>query len=134
MRGYIFSTSLLWATANARVKDTPTPQLGWNSYNAYSCNPNETIIKENAQGLIDTGLAALGYQYVTPDCGWNAPGRDSQGRLQWDTKLFPSGGQGIGNYLHGLGLKFGAYSGGGHFMCGSTNLPASLGESLSSYF
>jgi hypothetical protein len=30
--------------------------------------------------------------------------------------------------LHGLGLRFGVYSGGGYYQCGSTDLPASVGN------
>ena len=61
---------------------------------------------------------------------WMQRKRDSQGRLQWNTTLFPSGGKALGDYLHGLGLDFGLYSGGGYFQCGSTDLPASLGKFL----
>ncbi|KAF2792261.1 carbohydrate-binding module family 35 protein [Melanomma pulvis-pyrius CBS 109.77] len=101
--------------------------MGWNSYNSYSCSPTEQKIKTSAQGLIDLGLAGLGYNFVTVDCGWLQRGRDSQGRLQWNATNFPSGGKGLGDYLHGKGLGFGLYSGAGYFQCGSTDLPASLG-------
>ncbi|KAI0022446.1 glycoside hydrolase superfamily [Xylariomycetidae sp. FL0641] len=106
---------------------TDTPPMGWNSYNYYACNPTEDIIKSNAQGLVDLGLADLGYKYVTTDCGWMTTDRDSEDRLQWNTSIFPSGGQALGDYLHGLELKFGLYSGAGYYQCGSTDLPASLG-------
>ncbi|KAK7419250.1 hypothetical protein QQX98_003402 [Neonectria punicea] len=101
--------------------------MGWNSYNSYSCSPSEDIIKKNAQGLVDTGLAGLGYLSVTVDCGWPAKDRNSEGELQWNEKLFPSGGKALGEFIHDLGLKFGLYSGAGYLQCGSTDLPASLG-------
>ncbi|KAI1504641.1 glycoside hydrolase superfamily [Biscogniauxia marginata] len=124
----ITSLALLVVKVEATLFKTPTPPMGWNSYNYYNCNPNEEIIKTNAQGLVDLGLADLGYTFVTPDCGWMTSDRDSEGRLQWDLTLFPSGGgKELGDYLHGLGLKFGLYSGAGYFQCGSTDLPASLG-------
>ncbi|GAB1314723.1 Alpha-galactosidase [Madurella fahalii] len=114
--------------ADARLARSPTPPMGWNSYNTYSCSPTEQIIKSNAQGLVNLGLAALGYTQVTTDCGWLSRTRDAQGRLQWDRARFPSGGgKELGDFLHGLGLKFGLYSGAGYFQCGSTDLPASLG-------
>ncbi|KPM44124.1 putative alpha-galactosidase D [Neonectria ditissima] len=106
---------------------SPTPPMGWNSYNSYSCSPSEEIIKKNAQGLVDTGLADLGYLSVTVDCGWPAKDRSSEGELQWNEELFPSGGKALGEYIHDLGLKFGLYSGAGYLQCGSTDLPASLG-------
>jgi alpha-galactosidase len=101
--------------------------MGWNSYNRYNCYPSETIIRENAQGLVDLGFSDLGYNIVTVDCGWPAKDRDSEGRLQWDADLFPSGPVALGEYIHELGLQFGLYSGAGYLQCGSTDLPASLG-------
>jgi alpha-galactosidase len=122
----------LVAMVNALDIHLPTPQLGWNSYNHYGCVPTEEIMKSNAQGLVDHGLAALGYVYVTPDCGWMTGERDpSTGELVWNATLFPSGGLALGDYIHGLGLKFGVYSGGGYYQCDSVLRPASLGhESL----
>lgn len=97
------------------------------SSQAYNCNPSEAAVKLNAQGLIDYGLDKLGYDIVTPDCGWPSSTRDSEGRMEWNETLFPSGGKALGDWLHERGLKFGVYSGGGYLQCGSTNLPASLG-------
>lgn len=114
--------------ADAATARSPTPPMGWNSYNHYSCSPSEDIIKKNAQGLIDLGLADVGYLSVTTDCGWPASERDSEGKLQWNEKLFPSGGKALGDFIHDLGLKFGLYSGAGYLQCGSTDLPASLGS------
>lgn len=115
---------------HAILSRSPTPPMGWNSYNGYSCSPSESKIKLNAQGLISLGLDKLGYTGVTTDCGWPTSTRDSQGRMQWNQNLFPSGGKALGDYIHGLGLKFGLYSGAGYYQCGSTNLSASLGESI----
>jgi len=119
--------SLVSPLAAKNVKSA-TPPMGWNTYNAYNCNPSEQKVKLNAQGLVDLGLKDLGYTIVTPDCGWNARTRDSTQKLQWNTTLFPSGGKVLGDYLHGLGLKFGLYSGAGYLQCGSQDIPGSLGR------
>lgn len=74
------------------------------------------------------GFDKAGYNYLTVDCGWNANYRDSSGQLVWNPSLFPAGGAALGEYIHGLGLKFGVYSGGGILQCGSTDQPASKGE------
>lgn len=131
----LHSNFLTWTAVVATVPHvvrgtnvkTSAPPMGWNSYNYYGCSPNENIIKTNAQGLVDLGLAGVGYTVVTTDCGWPAPDRDVNGRLQFNPTLFPSGPVALGEYIHGLGLKFGLYSGGGYLQCGSTDLPASLG-------
>ncbi|KAF5024523.1 hypothetical protein F66182_3463 [Fusarium sp. NRRL 66182] len=106
---------------------SPTPPMGWNSYNHYNCRPSEEIIKTNAQGLVDLGFLELGYSIVTVDCGWPSRDRDGEGRLQWNPTLFPSGPKALGEYIHDLGLEFGLYSGAGYLQCGSTDIPASLG-------
>lgn len=113
--------------AMAKTVRSPTPPMGWNSYNKYNCFPNEEIIKLNAQGLSDLGFKDLGYEIVTVDCGWPANDRDDQGRLQWNATLFPSGAAALSDYIHDLGLKFGLYSGAGYLQCGSETIPASLG-------
>ncbi|KAF2661108.1 carbohydrate-binding module family 35 protein [Lophiostoma macrostomum CBS 122681] len=118
---------LLASPLCATIVRSPAPPMGWNSYNSYSCNPSEAIIKLNAEGLISTGLKDLGYTLVTPDCGWQNQSRDAQQQMQWNATLFPSGGEALGKYLHGLGLRFGLYSGGGYHQCGSYDLPGSLG-------
>jgi hypothetical protein len=113
--------------ASAKTVRSPTPPLGWNSYNTWNCNPSEAKIKQSTQGLLDLGLDKVGYNFVTVDCGWNSRDRDAEGRLQWNETLFPSGGKALSDYIHGLGLDFGMYSGAGYLQCGSTDLPASLG-------
>jgi hypothetical protein len=125
------SLGALVAAENTR---SPTPPMGWNSYNYYNCFPNETIIKTNADGLVKSGLADLGYKMVTADCGWNAPERDAAGKLQFNPALFPSGGPALGKYIHDRALKFGLYSGGGYYQCGGdVRIPASLGEKIAPY-
>lgn len=123
-----FVLCLTGSFASATTIRSSAPPMGWNSYNYYNCYPNETIIKENAAGLVNLGLSQLGYTLVTPDCGWSASYRDCSENLVWNQTLFPSGGHALGEYIHGLGLQFGMYSGAGHFQCGSTDQPASLGE------
>ncbi|KAL4949819.1 alpha-galactosidase D [Aspergillus filifer] len=96
-----------------------TPQMGWNTYNEYNCFPNESIVHLNAEALIETGLADLGYRYVTVDCGWGVEERLPNGSFTWNETLFPSGFPALGNYLHERDLLFGAYGDSGILLCGS---------------
>ncbi|KAL3474285.1 alpha-galactosidase D [Aspergillus californicus] len=96
-----------------------TPQMGWNTYNEYNCNPNQTVVQDSAQALIDTGLADLGYRYVTIDCGWSVEDRLPDGSLTWNETLFPDGFPAMGEFLHDRGLLFGAYGDSGILLCGS---------------
>ncbi|KAF1850408.1 carbohydrate-binding module family 35 protein [Cucurbitaria berberidis CBS 394.84] len=124
---FLLVTAHFALQAAARTVRSPTPPMGWNSYNTWNCSPSEEKIKQSAQGLIKLGLDKVGYKFVTVDCGWPSRDRDADGKLQWNATLFPSGGKALGDFIHGLGLDFGLYSGAGYLQCGSTDLPASLG-------
>lgn len=94
-----------------------TPPMGWNTYNHYSCSPTEAIVHSNTQALQSLGLQALGYNYVTVDCGWTLPDRFPNGTLQANPAIFPSGFPALGEFVHSLGFKFGVYSTGGIMDC-----------------
>ncbi|XP_059666833.1 alpha-galactosidase 3 isoform X2 [Cornus florida] len=94
-----------------------TPQMGWNSWNFFACNINETLVKETADALITTGLADLGYVYLNIDDCWSNLTRNSEGQLVPDPKNFPSGIKGLADYVHEKGLKLGIYSDAGVFTC-----------------
>lgn len=89
----------------------------WNSYNHYSCSPTEAIIHSNAQAVVDLGLQAKGYHYVTVDCGWTLPARIANGTMTWNPALFPSGYFALGQFLHARGLGFGVYADAGIQTC-----------------
>ncbi|GMP69626.1 hypothetical protein CsSME_00028818 [Camellia sinensis var. sinensis] len=94
-----------------------TPQMGWNSWNFFACNINETVVKETADALVSTGLADLGYVYVNIDDCWSALKRNSEDQLVPDPKTFPSGIKALADYVHEKGLKLGIYSDAGVFTC-----------------
>jgi hypothetical protein len=43
------------------------PALGWNSWNAYGCNIDESKMLAAANQMVSLGLKAAGYQYVNID-------------------------------------------------------------------
>lgn len=47
-----------------------TPQMGWNSWNHYNCDINETVIKQTADKMVELGLDKKGYVYVNVDDCW----------------------------------------------------------------
>ncbi|XP_025802327.1 alpha-galactosidase 3 isoform X2 [Panicum hallii] len=94
-----------------------TPQMGWNSWNFFACNINETVIRETADALVSTGLAELGYSYVNIDDCWSYVKRGKKDQLLPDPKTFPSGIKALADYVHGKGLKLGIYSDAGKFTC-----------------
>ena len=48
----------------------PTPQMGFNDWNAYGCNVSESLIKSTALAMHNNGMQAAGYQYVNIDDCW----------------------------------------------------------------
>ncbi|KAL3724970.1 hypothetical protein ACJRO7_030047 [Eucalyptus globulus] len=104
-----------------------TPQMGWNSWNHFQCNINENLIKETADAMVSSGLAALGYEYVNLDGCWGELNRDSQGNLVANASAFPSGIKALADYVHSKGLKLGIYSDAGSQTCSRT-MPGSLGH------
>jgi alpha-galactosidase len=82
--------------------------MGWNSWNTFQCNMDETLIKQIADTFVSSGMQAAGYEYVNLDDCW-MDGRDSNGKLRWITSKFPSGIPELADYVHGKGLKLGIY-------------------------
>jgi len=85
------------------------PPLGWNSWNTFGCDINESKIRAAADAMASSGMSAAGYQYVVVDDCWQATTRDASGNLRGDGDRFPSGMKALGDYIHGKGLKFGIY-------------------------
>ncbi|MBF9130328.1 ricin-type beta-trefoil lectin domain protein [Plantactinospora sp. S1510] len=86
-----------------------TPPMGWNSWNTFGCNINETLIRQVADSIVSSGMRDLGYKYVVVDDCWMNSTRDAQGNLQANSSRFPSGMKALGDYLHARDLLFGIY-------------------------
>ncbi len=110
------------ATANVLA---PTPPMGWNSFNHFGCSINETVVMETADAMVESGMAALGYEYVNIDDCWMAPTRDAAGNLQADPQKFPHGMKPLADYVHSKGLKLGLYLDRGTETC--AHFPGSYG-------
>ncbi|TRW17336.1 NPCBM/NEW2 domain-containing protein [Glacieibacterium frigidum] len=106
--------------------DAAVPPMGWNSWNAFLTAIDEEKVMGTAEALVSTGLARLGYRYVNIDDGWWHKRRQSDGRMQIRTNIFPSAKVGgpqetsfrpLTDKLHAMGLKAGIYSDIGHNSC-----------------
>lgn len=95
----------------------PTPPMGWNSWNTFEINIDENLVKQTADIMVASGMAAAGYRYIVLDDGWMAKERDSNGNLIPDPVKFPSGMQALIDYVHTKGLKFGLYNCAGTKTC-----------------
>ncbi|MDR1974924.1 MAG: glycoside hydrolase family 27 protein [Bacteroidales bacterium] len=103
-----------------------TPQMGWNSWNTFSVNINEQLIKEMADIFVNLGLNSVGYEYILLDDGWMDMQRDKDGNLVPHPDKFPNGIKAVADYVHSKGLKLGLYNCAGTKTC--AGYPGSRGH------
>jgi len=105
-----------------------TPALGWNSWNCFAGAVTQERVKAAADAMVASGLINHGWTYINIDDYWevkpsatNDPTlqgmeRDASGKIVPNPR-FPDM-KGLCDYVHGLGLKMGIYSGPGPLTCG----------------
>lgn len=94
-----------------------TPPMGWNSWNTFGTSIDEKLVKETADIMVSSGMAAAGYNYIVLDDGWMTRERDANGDLIPDPAKFPNGMKAVIDYVHSKGLKFGLYNCAGTQTC-----------------
>jgi alpha-galactosidase len=91
-----------------------TPPLGWNSWNVWAGAIDDGKVRQAADWMVKSGLAAHGFQYINIDDCWQAD-RDANGEIRPNEK-FPDM-KALSDYIHSKGLKFGIYSSPGPKTC-----------------
>ncbi len=92
-----------------------TPQMGWNSWNAYGMDNDARRTRAAADAMVKSGLAAKGFNYINIDDGWQN-GRTADGEIKTTDKFGDM--KKIVDYVHSKGLRFGLYSSPGPTTCG----------------
>jgi alpha-galactosidase len=126
VRLVVLSSLALMCGCGIAFAATPTPPLGWNSYDAYGTTVDEPQFRANALWM-SRHLKRFGWHYVIIDMQWyvrnptppgNAPDAivtlDAFGRYTPALNRFPSAANGAGfaplaAYAHSLGLGFGIH-------------------------
>lgn len=94
------------------------PPMGWNTWNTFTEQISDSLIRESADAFVDLGLPKAGYEYIVIDDCWSKKLRDPEtDRLVADPVKFPNGMKSVADYIHGKGLKFGMYSCAGQRTC-----------------
>lgn len=99
------------ASAKENNGASPTPFMGWSSWNFIGGHPTEANMEAQAQ-VEASKLKAYGYNYVLLDDFWYlnpSTTVDANGYWAVDTSKFPNGLSGLASYVHNLGLKVGFY-------------------------
>ena len=103
-----------------------TPPMGWNSWNTFGPNINETVVMEMTDLMVEKGYKEAGYEYVVIDDCWALRERNEKGELVPDPEKFPHGMKYLADYIHSKGMKFGMYSAAGVRTC--AGYPGSYGH------
>lgn len=106
------------ATVTLKVDNflqSPTPFMGWLSWNWFQRGINATNMTAIAQGLKDKGLVAAGYNTLVLDDTWANEGSD-KAALNWNSTKFPDPTAFVRG-VKALGLKVGIYSDAGSKTC-----------------
>lgn len=93
----------------------PTPPMGWNSWNHFHLDINDSIIRAEAKAMVTSGMKAAGYEYVVIDGGWEGY-HDAEGNFHPNILKFPHM-KALCNYIHNLGLKVGIHTSPGPVTC-----------------
>jgi alpha-galactosidase len=107
---------------------SPTPPMGWNSWNRFGPFISERLVLETADALIASGMREAGYRYVVIDDAWHESVRNDDGDLTENRWAFPHGMRWLGEQIHARGLRFGLYTDAGTRTC--QGYPASLGNEM----
>ncbi len=105
------------AVATIALAETP-PLMGWSSWNTYGFQISDSVIKSQADAMVNLGFLEKGYNHINIDDGFFG-GRDSSGKLIIHPERFPNGMRSVVDYIHGKGLKAGIYSDAGRNTCAS---------------
>jgi alpha-galactosidase len=107
-----------------------TPPMGWNHWYAHYNRITDQIMRQAADAMVQSGMADVGYQYVSiDDCWMNAPPdakhnkdpqrvgplRNPQGNIL-PNKYFPDM-KALTDSIHAKGLKAGIYTSPGPLTC-----------------
>jgi len=103
-------------SASAQVKPHTKPQenlaqrpyMGWSSWSFMRGKVSEENVRAQVDALFAAHLPDYGYRYINLDAGWSE-GYDQHGIPKTNLTKFPSGMDGLGQYLHAKGLMFGIY-------------------------
>ena len=94
------------------------PLMGWSSWNTYGYQINDSVLKAQADAMVNLGFKDCGYNHINIDDGFFG-GRDKNGKLLIHATRFPKGLRPLVDYIHGKGLKAGIYSDAGRNTCAS---------------
>ena len=94
---------------------SPTPMMGWQTWNVLKGEISYDILSAQLAGMRDKGLISAGYSYFGIDDCWQVQNENDNGHQIPDEKKFPSengvnGMKRMADLIHSYGLKAGIYT------------------------
>jgi alpha-galactosidase len=141
------ASAILLSTVQGLDNGFHTPPLGFNPWNVFGrdrsgncklktgwCKDfDDAVVREAVQGLLDLGLAEVGYTMVGLDCGWTTGHRDSNGDQEVNATKFPYGIKALSDHIHDKGLTFGIYSSASKAQCCHAVIPEDANDGSLGY-
>lgn len=123
-RGLLVAAMAVSAPLHAQETLARVPPMGWNSWNIFHGDIDETKIRQIIDAMVSTGMRDAGYKNVNLDDNWHAsPARDASGNLIAHPVRFKSGIKALADYAHSKGMRLGIYGDRGSMTC--MNIPQS---------
>jgi alpha-galactosidase len=108
----VFLVALPGSAAGQKL--SPTPPMGWNSWNHFGCQVTAADVRGAADAMARNGMKDAGYVYVNIDDCWQGA-RDANGMIHPNQKFGDM--KALADYVHSQGLKIGIYSSPGPQTC-----------------
>ena len=102
------------------------PAMGYDTFNAFSCDYNSSNVLAQAKAMKERGLVAAGYKFIILDDCYALKNRSAEGKLVADPEKFPHGMKNFTASLKALGISASAYSDSGYETC--AGYPGSYGH------
>ena len=100
--------------------------MGYDTFNAFSCNYNASSVLAQAQAMRKLGLVDAGYKILILDDCYALKQRNASGYMVADPSKFPDGMQNFSSSINKLGMDLAAYGDSGYQTC--AGYPGSYGH------
>lgn len=104
------------------------PAMGYNSFNAFGCNYNASILEAQAKVMYDRGLVEAGYRIFSSDDCYALKQRNATGHMVDDRIKFPNGIASFSDRIRIFGMRLAAYGDNGYKTC--AGYPGSYGHEM----
>ncbi|KAK5111631.1 hypothetical protein LTR85_011809 [Meristemomyces frigidus] len=104
------------------------PAMGYDTFNAFSCDYNASSVLAQAEAMRTTGLVDAGYNILILDDCYALKNRSANGSMVADPSKFPDGMPAFSEQVNRLGISLAAYGDNGYETC--AGYPGSYGMEL----